>query len=439
MKLARGDGRRVLLALPAVGFVAVLVAALFGLSARPVRSAQVFSGPSGDGPITGRVLVVEEEGTLTRPVADVEVTVAVFVGALAHETMVRTAADGVADFSLAAFPTTAISHVPRIVVSSSNFSDVLVEGPFEPRSDAYRRAGRRGGRVSLRSKEGDRLDVLVERGVLAVPFEGTVEVRAAPPWALSAAKFRASARGASLRGSPEFLLSPEHPAELRLVPEEHVVELTLDAELPDGTHRLFSGYLPVVPGAFGVEFEGPRARILSPVPRAEAFFTLLSEGRRVASGRVPLRERADGVAEGTLDLSTFARSAGEGLFLVLGTDADGRSPSTVGYPLVPYGATLDAVDDRIVDGRERALATERRRSGRVRLGLLLYVAFVFVTTIVLFVRFVRREAKRVRESLERSGVDPGTVSPGGFVYLAAFVLVFGMSAALVWAALVRPF
>lgn len=449
MKVFGGDGRATLLALPAMGLGAVLAAALLGLAERPVRSAQVLSGPNEGAGVSGRLLLTEEFGGVLRPASGLEVLVAFSSGEIARETIVRAGEDGVADFALPAVgePAGAVveGNFPGrgktrrwLVVTERSSGEVLAEGEPSLSPDAYRRAPRRGGRLVMGSRAGERVEVLVERGVLAVPFDGKVRLVALAPFDLGGRPFRASLRGGTLRGPKEFLLSADHPVELDVVAEEHRIELALEVELPGGERRTLLGSLPVVPGAFGLAVEGDVARILSPLPRTEAYYTFLTERRRLASGRVSLISRPDGTSVGTLPLPT-ALPPSEAPFLVLASDADGRSPSTVGYALSPYRATLDAVDERVLDGSSAARAREKRRLARVRSALLAYGAFVFLTTVFLFLRLLRREGRLARDLLTSSGLRAEVVSPGGPVLAAAFVLVVGMSAALVWAALVGPF
>src|SRR5690606_3989232 len=126
----------------------------------------------------------------------------------------------------------------------------------------------------------------------------------------------------------------------------------------------------------------------------EAHYWWVSERRRYASGSLALAPTAMGSSEGFLERSGSGCAPLEPCFLVLSSEADGRSPATVGYPYDGYTATFDAVDELLLDGGEAARAREERRSRRHNLSLLGYVAFVFGVTLVLFVRRLRAEGAR---------------------------------------------
>jgi len=253
---------------------------------------------------------------------------------------------------------------------------------------------RRGGWVAGLTHGAIVFDVAVMRGVLAVPFPAELLVRLSSDGKpLARTRLSAELSGAHARpderSEPHLArLTTDEAGEVRfwLVPQEHVVELTLTVgesvglaekgrgrddvvpgEQPDG--RWF-GRLPVVPGAMWVQRIGDALEVHSPTERAVAYVHLMRLHGAHWLGAVPLRTSGQDVV-GTLPLPT-AFADGRGFFAIVSSEADMQSMALVGWPtaFAQVSPTLDTRVGLIADGvlvEQREL--EERRAQRARWAL----------------------------------------------------------------------
>jgi hypothetical protein len=425
---------RLVLAIPGLGLLTIALVWSLGGGERPVLSAQVYGGPSeADGPFHGRLLVLETEGGTTEPVPWREIEVVRQGPTREVRVVERTRADGWVDVQLPAVG----GHSLDLNVSDRISGQRLAAGrPVFERS-RWQRASRRG----LDKKLGQALGVRVPSGVLVTPFWGEVSIRSCqgldtPLWLhaeggdLGRAPFETRARD----GTSWFRLAGRAAQDFSfgVRPLDHIVELEFHCEgaKPDQVHRL---HLPVVPGAFFVEL-GPReATIRSARGHKTAFFTWVTESERLEGGRVELTPQPDSSSEGRLPLPDDRA----GRYLVLASSPDGRSPSTVGYPIDGQDKTFDAVDGHLLDGTPAALAGEVRRSRRIRRMLWGYVAALFSLAWVLFRLVVQASDQQLRKSLETAEQDGPFLKPLPRLplELGGFLIALGLSLVLVWLAL----
>lgn len=419
-----------LFVLPSLGLSAVVVALLTGLSARVVRSAEVYGGP------TKRLDRYSVRLFVRDVLADAEVAAAgehvsiTWRGPTSEtEKLVQTGRDGWVETELRR-PEGARSL--DLIVRDVASGQVLAEGTPTLQLERWQAASRRGGVLRGRSEGPWFVEAQVREGILAVPFEGHLALSfRRTTGSLRGTRVRVSSEGVELLTPAEFTLEDEKERLLGLRPVEHVASIRLEMNAPDGATGAFASSLPVVPGAFFVTPAASSWTISSPLERDELWYAFVSDAGRGPGGRLKLEAAPGGTARGSLPFD--ARPREEGVYLVLSSSPDGRSPSTVGFPLDGQAGTFDAVDGRLLDGSARAHARESTRIHRVRLFLMAHVATVFALTLLLFVRRVRRADRELKSRLQRAGAYAAPVTAGSlWLAVAAFCLVVGFSLALVW-------
>src|SRR5262249_14472495 len=133
-----------------------------------------------------------------------------------------------------------------------------------------------------------------------------------------------------------------------IVPDEHSVSAHVHARAPDGTvcarcpsGRLPDGStgelrasLPVVPGAMHAELDADGVRVASPVEQAIAYYAFFDRSARLAGGALRLERDGRGGSAARTSLPDGARAP---LWLVVSSEPDLRSPSAVGWPILPEG------------------------------------------------------------------------------------------------------
>jgi hypothetical protein len=165
------------------------------------------------------------------------------------------------------------------------------------------------------------------------------------------------------------------------------------------------GALPVTPGALHAALTGARLSVRSPIPRDQAFISVVDRERRLAGYSLELQPDGDG-ASASLELAPelLGRATREALFAVVSSEPDKRSPSAVGWPLQPGSAqpalTFDVADQLLVDGTDSVL--QRERQGRLQRRQIAAALFALVGSLMLgaFAHEVRkpRSASRVHAS-----------------------------------------
>jgi cytochrome c biogenesis protein CcmG, thiol:disulfide interchange protein DsbE len=215
-------------------------------------------------------------------------------------------------------------------------------------------------------------------------------------------------------------------------PLEHVVEFNWSCLASDrAEHKTV--HLPVVPGALFARLDGHHVRIESARGLARAYYTWVTESERLESGSLALASDSSGVSRGFVQRPASLR----GLYLVVSSSPDGRSPSTVGYPLDGQGQTFDAIDGFLLDGAAEAQTQEERRLGRVRRALLGYVAALFSLALLLFRALVVASDRQLLGAFELNGADAPLIRtlPRRPLFLGGAAIALGLSLVLVWLAL----
>jgi len=324
-----------------------------------------------------------------------------------------------------------------LLVSDRVSGQTLAQGRPHFERSRWQRASRRG----LDKKRQRALGLGIQSGVLVAPFWGKVSLRRCEGsedavllhlegGELGLAELEPAifegvnwARLASPKGA-EFSFGAR--------PTDHIVELEFRcaSALAGKTERL---HLPVIPGAFFVELGPESATILSARGHEAAYFTWVTEQERLLGGAIRLTRRSDSASMGTLPLP----KSRDGLYLVLASSPDGRSPSTVGYPIDGQGMTFDAVDGFLLDGAEAALNMEARRGRRIRRLLWGYIAALFSLAWILFRAVIAASDAQLKQSLQTTREDAIYLKPLPRLplHIGGLVIALGLSLILVWMAL----
>lgn len=424
-------GSGLLYVLPLLGVLVLGISLFYTSSGARIDSVQVLGGPT-DGPsFRGRLRALREsEGV---QLARSRVTVRLFAEQGRHHTqrLLRTDDEGWAEFEIPR-----ISGERLVLHARDEMGETLVKGAPELSTRRWAHAARRRGGARLVHKEGVlSAQVLLEPPILAVPFPALVSVkvqRAGVP--AEGARIRLDLGGARLaesgKRSANFSTGPDGSVSAQVVAEQHVTSVR--GVVDSGTLRLaFDQVLPVVPGSFWIKKENDALLLEAPILRSSVWYTFVTEKERLGGGRLPLTERADGTAVARLLASEIPKV--EGLYLVLASDADGRSESTVGFPLAGQAQTFDAWDGYLLDGYRQAKLRADTKYRRVRWILGAYAGLLGLLTLWLFVLRVRRAERALAQALSQAGASAETQDQRLLPLVIAVVgLFFAFSLGVLW-------
>jgi hypothetical protein len=414
---------------PPVSVVLAGVALFVAGAPRPFQFARVLGGPTdGIGPWTGRVQLLERDGDVDEPAPHENLRVEWTHAGHSTTLVAQTDDEGWAEVRLER-PQGATKL--ELSVFGGALDTLVVRGAPELSAERWARAARRRSGVLEPRVQGDtKLSVRVMDAVLAVPFAGKLSVdasRAGEP--LAGLALEPSAEGLDVV-SPKSIVTDAHGhVELVVRPREHVVALGLAARTEGEALRWYA-HLPVVAGALHGEVQDGRLVIRAPVAKDAAWFALVSERERIAGGRVGLTASAGGMASGSVDLRALGLPTPprDDLWLVLSSDPDGRSPSTVGYPWGKQATTFDAVEALLLDGSRFGEEREEARRRRVRWVVGGYSLAAFALTLFLFVTRVKRANSQLFEQLaggEASTAVPSSRSLTWGLVVAGLCLLLG--------------
>jgi hypothetical protein len=392
--------------------------------------ARVWGGPPSEA-VAVRVQVIEEEIDLARGTPEFPVTVEITTPVTTVVRTGRTGAEGWADVSLPLPPGgSASDYIELEVRAASPDSATLARGRVVWARAAWLALAGRASALVAPSADGPRpIGLRFEPPVLSVPFPAVLVIELS---ALSQAPVlgRVELIGARLLAEPTALLTPGVPTRLRFQPLEHTGTMTFRARTPAG-EVAHSVTLPVRAGSLTAASSGDDLTILSPVPRPRAYYTVASPAGRLGGGVVSLGPRPDGTAAGRLARGDLP--PGTDRYLVLSSTPDGLAPALVGLPLDGQKDTFDARDVLLLDGRPRALSTQRAQRLRLRWALFFYAAVGTMLSLVLFAWHIRRANERLSLDLAEAGApvearDRSLSGPMG----ALLSLLFAFGLALTW-------
>ena len=314
------------------------------------------------------------------------------------------------------------------------------------------------------------LRVEVARGVLAAPFVGVLHVVATRDGAPAAGiQVKVALAGADTAPGQrrELTTDSKGHAEIHVVPQQHSVELKLEATDPraaapppgaatstaaaptstaapltgttapstnvaaplTGTTATpapaasavaapstppppstWGGDLPVRPGAIWLGPARPVAEIVSPVPRERVYLSALGERGRVFGEVVPLRKTASGLFEGTFDLRNLAGLGA--VALTTSGDPQEQGPGTVTWALEGAATSALAVTaaphpELLLDGVPFAERLEKKRAGTARLASVAVAFAAALFEAVLLVLYSRAAQAQLAAHLARAAEDDG--------------------------------
>lgn len=424
--------RRYLILLYLVPILALAVCGLslfWGIDDSEMRSAVLMGGPTdSDGGFRGRLRAVKDRSGVIVPLAGERVRVIAQQGSHRAERRLTTGPDGWTEFEVSR----QVDAPLQLTLLDSRGSQ-LVAGSPQLRTERWRASAQvRGGELRVHREGGLEGQLIVPDGLLVVPFESEVvlEVRADGEPAMGA-QVQVEGTGAELLSSASCEAGEEGRCRFRLRPFHHVASLIAHVEF-EGKKLSLDQVLPLVPGSLGMKRRDDGGiDIFSPVPREDAWFTFVTQNERLPGGRVEFTPQADGGGRATIDSDQVP--SGDGRYLVLAGSADGRSTSTVGFPLDAQGESFDVVDAYLLDGAPQVRALRHRRARKVTWALGGYIALSGLITLFLFVTRVRRADASLKMNLERVGAARGTQSESPLpLVIAALTLFFAFSATVLW-------
>jgi len=416
---------------------ALLVAALSLFFSPPdgIKYARLIGGPTDDPSFfRGRVQLLSETSDVSQPEENAAIDLLVDQGPKSARRRLVTGADGWVEFEVPRQPAFPLDL--RIV---DEMGRNLAQGSPELSTGRWLAAARRRSFEHPHYNAGPLSAHLeIPFSVLAVPFPATVVVRveSETPDHVEPVEVTVSLEGAELLQAPRCVSEIGGGCVFRVRPLHHQVIMKVRV-VGQGEMLEFEERLPIVPGAIALESDSDRSQpgfvnflVSSPVPRPHIWYAVVSEQGRERGGSLALRDASDGTSSVLLKLD---REQARGSYLVLSSDADGRSLSSVGYPLDGQTMTLDAWDAYLLDGAQAARRVAHKRQMRVRYALGGYGLIALVLTLLLFWTSVRRDEKEVDRRLAQVGAGSAQGSRSALSLVVAISCVFFVfSLTLVW-------
>jgi len=416
------------LALPVLTVLVVTYALLVAGVPRKIIGARVYGGPTeGAAQLSLRIEAVSRDGERETPFSAGPLAVHAQVAAAPPlDISLPSSVGGVADVVL---PFGAAVHGPVQLELRDAFGALLVGGAFSLDAAHWAaRARRRGGWVRGRATGALVLSVAAERGTFVVGSMGGLLVRverAGSP--VVGARLTVSAEGARLGDAADLRTDQRGGARLLFEPSELNPTVRVEAHMDDGQSGLIDSGVSVVPGGFFVLPSPIGFRVESAVPRAQAFYSLVTERGRVAGGVVPLSATGRGGSQGAVELPAWPHPA----WLVVSSDLDLHSDAAIGWPLDASSEpaqTFDVPDQLLLDGLPAAFAREQARRSRVRWLSAAFIALAFALSVVLLVVRVRAADRQLTQHLGE-GLDPelvARVAPRRLLSLLVALLAIGL-------------
>jgi hypothetical protein len=415
------------LALPLVTVLVVAYALLVAGVPRKITAARVYGGPTeGVSTLSLRVESVTRDGERESPAWPGPLRVRALSMGKAVTQSVTHAEAGVAEVELALG---LVNHGPVVLDVQSDSGAELASGNIE--LDVTRWAGRarrRGGWIRGRDHGSLVLSVAPARGAFVVGFAEPLYIRverAGQP--VPGAALTVSADGARLSGVEHLLSDARGLARVNFEATDFNPTVHVEARTEDAQNGELESGVPVVPGGFHALRTVSGIRVETAVPRAEAYFSLVTESQRVSGGVLALDPDGRG---GSVALASVSGSP-EPAWLVVSSEVDLNSVAAIGWP-IDSGAepaqTFDVPDTLLLDGLPAAFAREQARRSKVRWLTAVFIALAFGLSVVLLVLRVRAAehdiARHLQENLDSEMVQ--RVAPQRFLALLVGLLAIGL-------------
>ncbi len=401
--------------LPPLTVLVVGFALLVAGAPRPFLFARVLGGPTdGSGPWSGRIQLMSRDGDVDEPAANAPLRVEWSAGG---HTTVRSAVTDAEGWAEVLLERPLGAKKLDLSVYGGELGVLAVRGAPELSAARWRHAARRRSGVLETSPDNAqelRVAVRVVDGVLAVPFEGPLEIEVregAEP--VIGAVLEWTPQGLDMLSASPLVTDARGQARVVVRPREHVVSLGLTATAPvsapgaaeRAAHGRWYSHLPLVAGALHARVQDAELVIESPTVRESAWYAFVSQTERLRGGRVQMRPTGRGGSIGSVPLAESGVTAPPAAdrWLVVSGDPDGRSPSTVGWPWGNQATTFDALDALLLDGSRFGQEREDARRSRVRWVVGIYCAVAALLTLVLFVRRVRGADRELTRQLAGAG------------------------------------
>lgn len=416
--------RLVLLVLPPFTVLVVGISWLVAAAPSSFVYVRLLGGPTdAEGPWTGRVQAIERDGEAERPVARAPLRVA-WAGEADFEWRGETDDEGWADVELERPPGAGDLQAEVFIGDDAH---PAAQGRAHLSTTAWLAGARRSsGRIEGKTEGPLQFEVIVSRGALAVPFPGEVRIRVQRGEVpVAGAELRWAGRQLDVTLPAPVRTDAQGRARLVVAPRGHATSLELRVDSGQGTSRWFST-LPVVPGAMSAELTEGRLRVRAPIERDVAWYTWVTLGGRLGGGRMVLSADGSGASSGEVSVppEVLDHAALDGLWVVVSSEPDARSPAAVGWPLGDQYETLDLSEPTLLDGAPAAEARAALRKSRLRWAVAAYGALATVVVLVLFGHRVRAdrvaawarlsaEAAAEQTAAERGVAERAAEEPGG--------------------------
>lgn len=290
-------------------------------------------------------------------------------------------------------------------------------------------------RLKLRPS-GDELELVLRRGVLAVPFSDELELRWLPPRS-DPVVLDVELSGAALADGAQTWRTVAGQV-WTIVPTEHVVEMGVRRSDAEGRTSRGFAVLPVKPGAIVAQMNAEGSlEVVAPVPRSDAHVAVSTWRETLAMASVALTARTDVAGRTvftghlTLPEAVRRRVASEEVWAVTSSEFDFGSEAQLGIPLTKgrysghstrfgWGGFVDSADEQA-----RLVATERSQ-WRWRVWLLLVGAWgLELALIAVYTR-------RALGTPPREALTTGTGLSLTVVYACVTLAFAGLGALFLW-------
>jgi hypothetical protein len=445
-------GRLALRLVPALAVAIVLIGLVVVWSPRPVRAARVYGGPTeGVSVLALRVELVDRDGAFEDPAppSALEIEARSPDGRRARAEFTT---DGVGlGYVTLPFPGAPLERAVELEVRSG--TQVVAQGTARAgRAEWRAQARERGQWLVARSPDASdpkAIEVRVAplRGVLAIPFDDSllVEVRRAGA-PLTKARVELVAEGLDARAT-SFVTNDSGRVSIPISPRAPIPAARVVVTAEDGARLEWYGTLPVVGGALDARIRDGQLRVASPIPRDRAYFAVISDRARWASGSVTLTPDPYGGSVGSSPVGKLPPL--DLLWVVVSSEPDLASPGAIGWAVSAEAVTaelgvptaLSVPDLLLLDGVAPRQAEARIRERRIR-WTTAWLVLGALALVGLSVLMRVHEANRTWQSaLERMEVEDGSrarltrahyglgvalalvVIALGFLLLALFALV----------------